>query len=112
MNSSLATNAGGCPATAMRTYANGEFFNKLPEELRNVIIDTKVVSGYGFNDKNPNRTDANWEVTDQIYLLSAHEVWIDKVTSVSIIPAPSVTVMLTRTMALPQLSVLESSYLI
>lgn len=53
------------------------------------------------SDKNQNRTDGNWEVTDQIYLLSAHEVWADKVTSVSIIPAPSVTVMLTRTMALP-----------
>ena len=68
------TNEGGWPATEMRTYANGEFYNKLPEELRKVIIDTKVVSGHGKSDKNADRTDGNWESTDKIYLLSAHEV--------------------------------------
>ena len=76
MNSTY-TNVGGWPATEMRTYANGEFYNKLPEELRKVIIDTKVVSGHGSSDKNANRTDGNWESTDKIYLLSAHEVWAD-----------------------------------
>ena len=66
------TNVGGWPATAMRTYANEEFYNKLPEDLRNVIIDTKVVSGHG-------RTtgETNFTSTDKIYLLSAHEVWKD-----------------------------------
>ena len=71
------TNVGGWPATAMRTYANGEFFNKLPAELRNVIIKTKVVSGHGSSDKNASRADGNWESEDKIYLLSAHEVWED-----------------------------------
>ena len=61
-------NVDGWPATAMRTYANGDFFNKLPEDLRNVIIDTKVISGHGSND-----TD-NFTSTDKIYLLSPHEV--------------------------------------
>ena len=42
MNSS-GTNVGGWEASAMRTYANGAFFNNLPEDLRSVIIDTKVV---------------------------------------------------------------------
>ncbi len=66
------TNVGGWPATAMRTYANGDFYNKLPVELRNVIIDTKVVSGHGSTSR-----ETNFTSTDKIYLLSAHEVWED-----------------------------------
>ena len=65
------TNVGGWPATAMRTYANGAFFNKLPEDLRNVIINTKVISGHGSEDT------SNFTSTDKIYLLSTHEVWED-----------------------------------
>ena len=68
MNSSQ-TNVGGWPATEMRTYANGNFFNKLPAELKNVIIDTKVISGHGSADT------SNFPSTDKIYLLSAHEVY-------------------------------------
>ena len=68
---------GGWTATGMRTYANSEFYNKLPEELRKVIIDTKVVSSHGSSDNNASRTDGNWESTDKIYLLSAHEVYED-----------------------------------
>ena len=62
-------NVGGWPASEMWTYANGAFFNNLPEDLRNVIIDTKVVSGHGKSDT------SNFPSTDKIYLLSAHEVW-------------------------------------
>ena len=69
---STGTNVGGWPATAMRTYANGDFLNKLPEELRNVIIETKVVSGHGSTSG-----ETNFTSTDKIYLLSAHEVWED-----------------------------------
>ena len=68
-------NVDGWPATTMRTYANGDFFNKLPSDLQSVIIDTKVISGHGLDDVNPNREDGNWESTDKIYLLSTHEVW-------------------------------------
>ena len=71
---STATNVGGWPATEMRTYANEEFFNKLPAELRNVIIETKVVSGHGRTSG-----ETNFTSTDKIYLLSPHEVWADKV---------------------------------
>ena len=74
MNSTL-TNVGGWPAMKLHEYANGAFFNKLPAELRNVIIKTKVVSGHGKSDKNEKRVDGNWELEDKIYLLSAHEVW-------------------------------------
>ena len=65
------TNVGGWEASEMRKYANGAFFNNLPEDLRNVIKATEVVSGHGKSDT------ANFTSTDKIYLLSAHEVWED-----------------------------------
>ena len=76
---STSTNIGGWKDSAMRTYANGDFFNNLPEDLRNVIKATKVVSGHGSDDNNAEREDGNWESEDKIYLLSAHEVWEDKI---------------------------------
>ena len=66
------TNVGGWKDSAMRTYANGAFFNNLPEDLRNVIIETKVVSGHGSKTG-----ETNFTSTDKIYLLSAHEVYED-----------------------------------
>ena len=74
---STGTNVGGWPATEMRTYANGAFFNNLPSDLQSVIKSTKVVSGHGSSDENEKRTDGNWESEDKIYLLSAHEVYKD-----------------------------------
>lgn len=41
----------------------------LPPELKNVIIDTKTVSGHGKEDAN------NFASTDKLYLLSTAEVW-------------------------------------
>ena len=64
------TNIGGWPASEMRSYANGDFYKKLPEELRKVIIDTKVVSGHGSTSG-----ETNFTSTDKIYLLSGKEVW-------------------------------------
>ena len=63
------TNAGGWPATSMRTYVNNDIYNALPSELKNGIIDTYVVSGHGKNDP------ANFTSTDKLYLLSTKEVW-------------------------------------
>ena len=65
------TNVGGWEASEMRTYANGDFFNKLPSDLQNLIIDTKVISGHGLEDI------SNFTTTDKIYLLSTHEVYED-----------------------------------
>ena len=70
MNSSN-TNVGGWPATAMRTYLNGEFLAKLPSDLQSVIADTTVVSGHGSYDS------SNFTSTDKVYLLSTKEVWVD-----------------------------------
>ncbi len=66
------TNIGGWEASEMRTYANGDFFNKLPSDLQNVIIDTKVISGHGST-----AGEINFTSNDKIYLLSAHEVYED-----------------------------------
>ena len=68
MNSSD-TNVGGWPRTNMRTYINNDIYNTLPVELRNEIIDTKVVSGYGSKDTN------SFESLDKLYLLSTKEVY-------------------------------------
>ena len=66
------TNEGGWPATAMRTYLNGEFLAKLPSDLQNVIANTAVVSGHGSTSG-----ETNFTSTDKIYLLSTKEVWGD-----------------------------------
>ena len=68
MNSSN-TNVGGWPVTLMRTFVNNNIYNALPEDLRNVIIDTTVVSGHGNGDK------ANFTTVDKLYLLSTAEIW-------------------------------------
>jgi hypothetical protein len=64
-------NKDGWPASSMYTYVNNDIYNALPSELKNGIIDTTVVSGYGYYDS------SNFTSTDKIYLLSTHEVWED-----------------------------------
>ena len=63
------TNVGGWPATSMRTYLNNDIYNKLPDEIKNSIIDTTTVSGHGKSDTE------NFTSTDKLYLLSTVEVW-------------------------------------
>ena len=62
-------NKGGWPVTRMRTFVNNDIYNAIPSELRNVIIDTTVVSGHGRNDTE------NFTSTDKLYLLSPAEIW-------------------------------------
>ena len=66
---STATNVGGWPASEMYSFVNEDIYNALPSELRNVIIDTYTVSGYGKNDS------SNFTSTDKLYLLSTKEVY-------------------------------------
>ena len=65
-----ATNAGGWPATSIRTYVNNDIYNALPSEIKNAIIDTTVVSGHGSTSG-----ETNFTSTDKLYLLSTAEVW-------------------------------------
>ena len=63
------TNVGGWPATEMRTYLNGTFYNSLPSDLQAAIKPTRVISGHGSNDS------TNFTSTDNLYLLSGVEVF-------------------------------------
>ena len=67
---STATNVGGWPASAMRTYVNGTIYNALPSELQNVIATTTVVSSHGSTSE-----EVNFTSNDKLYLLSTKEVW-------------------------------------
>ena len=62
------TNVGGWPATSIRTFVNNDIYNVIPDEIRNAIIDTTVVSGHGSEDTE------NFTSTDKLYLLSLDEV--------------------------------------
>ena len=66
------TNVGGWPASSMYTFVNTDIYNAIPEELRNGIIDTTVVSGHGSASE-----EANFTSTDKLYLLSGTEVYSD-----------------------------------
>ena len=62
-------NAGGWPASEMREYINTTIYNALPEDLKNSISNTKVVSGHGLNDVN------NFVSMDKLYLLDSKEIY-------------------------------------
>ena len=64
------TNVGGYPATNVYTYLNGDLLNSIPEDLKGVIADTRVVSGHGSSDSS-NFTSLN----QKLYLLSGKEVY-------------------------------------
>ena len=61
--------SGGWPASSLYYYVNNTLYNKLPNDLKNIIIDTKVVSGYGKYETE------NFVSTDKLYLLSTSEIW-------------------------------------
>ena len=69
---STSTNVGGWPASELRTYVNNDIYNALPSAIKNAIIDTTVVSGYGSTTG-----ETNFTSTDKLYLLSTHEVFED-----------------------------------
>ena len=64
-------NIGGWPVTSMRTFVNNDIYNALPSDLRNVIIDTLIVSSHGNGDTE------NFTSTDKLYLLDPKEIYID-----------------------------------
>ena len=69
MNDGYATNLGGWPASSMYAFVNNDIYNAIPDEIKNAIIDTTVVSGHG------SRNDDNFTSTDKLYLLSTAEIW-------------------------------------
>ena len=67
MNSTQ-TSKGGWPASELYTYVNTDIYNVLPTDLKNIIIDTTVVSGHGQGDT------SNLISTDKLYLLAPMEI--------------------------------------
>ena len=63
------SNRGGYPASELRSYLNDKVYNAFPNELKDIIINTTAVSGYGYYDS------ANFISTDKLYLLDARELW-------------------------------------
>ena len=66
------TNVGGWPASSMYTFVNNDIYNALPDEIKNAIIDTTVVSGPGNTSGEENFTS-----TDKLYLLAPKEIYIN-----------------------------------
>ena len=69
------TNVGGWPKTSLYSYLGNTLFNALPEQLRQVIINTVVISGHGNSDFNSERADGNWTSNDKLYLFNTKEIW-------------------------------------
>ena len=65
------TNIGGWPVTKMRTFLNNDIYNSLPSSLKNGIINTTVISGYG------NVDTSNFTSTDKLYLFAPKEIYTD-----------------------------------
>ena len=66
-------NVDGYPASSMYTFVNNDIFNSLPEDLKDVIIDTKVISGHG-----KTAGETNFTSTDKLYILAPKEVFGEK----------------------------------
>ena len=77
-------NKGSWEYSDMRAYLNGTIYtyeninystngvySKLPQDLKSVIIDTKIVTGYGQGDS----SHGNYTTTDKLYLLDVAEVY-------------------------------------
>ncbi len=64
------TNKGGWRDSDLRNFLNSTIYNSLPTDLKNIIINTTVVSGYGQYYES-----GNFTTVDKLYLLSPMEVW-------------------------------------
>ena len=63
------TNVGGWRDSKIRTYVNETLYNSLPNDLANIVLETKVISGHGSS------VSTNFETTDKLYLLSTKEIY-------------------------------------
>ena len=60
---------GGWKASNVRRYLNSTVINRLPSDLRDIIVDSTVVSGY-----DTQFDSSNFYTTDKLYVLGLHEV--------------------------------------
>ena len=64
-------NTGSWQDCYVRNYVNSVVYNALPTELKNSIINTRVITGYGHNDTQ------NFVTNDKLFLLSLRELFFD-----------------------------------
>jgi len=64
------TNVGGWKASIARTYINTDIYEMFPDDLKKIIVDTKVISGHGSTSG-----EENFETIDKLYLLSTKEIY-------------------------------------
>ena len=62
-------NNGGWPATELYQYVQNDIYNAMPNDIKAVIKDTKVISGHSYINDN------NFITNDKLYLLSRTEIW-------------------------------------
>ncbi len=67
---STGTNGGGWQGSSLYSYLQGTFYNSLPDDLKDVIIPTRVISGHGTGDSSNFITQ-----NDKLYLLSGKEIF-------------------------------------
>ena len=67
-----ATTVGGWPASSMYAFVNNDIYNAIPDEIKNAIIDTTVVSGHGSTSG-----ETNFTSIDKLYLLAPKEIYSD-----------------------------------
>lgn len=68
-NDELGTNKGGFKNSILRSYLNTTILESIDPKIRNIILDTRVLSSRGNSDKN------NFETIDKLYLLSTSEIY-------------------------------------
>ena len=64
-------NQNGWPRSNMYTFVNTNIYNSLPDDLKNGILSTSVVSGH------ESSSTSNYISTDKLYLLSPKEIFDD-----------------------------------
>ena len=84
------TNVGGWPVTKVRKFINKDIYELFPIILQDAILNTKVISLNGEDDK------SKFTTTDKLYLLSPTEVYSDWSSSTYIAAEYDTTKNLTR----------------
>lgn len=62
-------NFGGWPGSNLYSYLQNDIYEQFPTDLKNIIIDTRVISSYGSSD------ESNYTTDDKLYLLSPTEIY-------------------------------------
>ena len=68
------TTVGGWSTSQLRTYVLNTVYNEFPQDLKNIIINTYVISSNSKSSKG-SVSGSNFATTDKLYLLSPQEIY-------------------------------------